>query len=142
MRHPLLERLLQNERFQSLTPARTAELAGQPWSVLLFAGDPQRFPETLDVAVVLPELLEYFPQLAPWLVSGEAARQLQGSYGVTLWPTLVFLKAGQYLGSLPRMQDWQTYLVRIPQILALEPQSLAGRIPLQEPSVKTMGCER
>src|SRR4249920_1283621 len=65
--------------------------------VLFFAGDPVRFPEGLDVAVVLPELQAAFPGRFGLGVScreGDEALALR--FGSQRWPALVFLRDARY----------------------------------------------
>ncbi|MBB3104815.1 hydrogenase [Azomonas macrocytogenes] len=131
MKHPLLARLTGTLDFPCLDEIEfERHVQAQDFSVLFFCGDPKRFPESLDVAVILPELLKVFPQLSPALIAHDFEQRLQMRYGFSVWPTLVFLKAGRYLGSLPKVRDWDEYLAQIPLILALEPQDAATRIPL------------
>ena len=98
--------------------------------MLLFSGDPVRFPEALDVAVVLPELCRQFDPAAsgrfrvgivPRLVEDALARR----YAVQRWPSLVFLRDGGYLGTVSGMKDWDDYLREIGTVLAASP----GRRP-------------
>jgi len=125
MSHPLIERLTGALGYPLLDAASLdARVQAEPFSMLFFAGDPKRFPEALDVAVILPELVRAFPQLAPALIAGEDEASLQGRYGFTVWPSLVFLKQGRYLGCLSRVLNWSEYLERIPAILASEPAAL------------------
>ncbi|MBU2966403.1 hypothetical protein Q4508_14875 [Amphritea sp. 2_MG-2023] len=98
----------------------------QPFSVLFFTEDPARFPESLDVAVILPELLKSFPQLTPAVISRDAERGLQGRYNFTVWPTLVLLKQGRYLGAISKVQDWDLYLRDIESLLQREPTRNPG----------------
>lgn len=137
MTHPLFQRLIDLGIPQLGEADCEAYLQAQPLCVLFLHEDPQRFPESLDVAVVLPELLKAFPMLSAALVEQALEPRLQARYGFTLWPTLVFLKHSQYLGSLSRMLDWDAYLKQIPPLLARTPQ-----IPLQTLAVNSpvSGC--
>ncbi|GAB3386763.1 thioredoxin domain-containing protein [Azotobacter armeniacus] len=125
MSHPLIERLTTTLGYPLLDAVGVdRHVQAQPFSVLFFAGDPKRFPESLDVAVILPELVKAFAQLRPALITSDAERALQERYGFAVWPTLVFLREGHYLGSLSRVLNWGEYLERIPAILAGEPEDL------------------
>ncbi|ACO81142.1 hydrogenase expression/formation protein, HoxO [Azotobacter vinelandii CA] len=140
MIHPLIQRLTTTLGYPLLdADGLDRQVRTQPFSVLFFAGDPQRFPEALDVAVILPELVKAFPQLAPALIAGADEARLQGRYGFSVWPSLVFLAGERYLGCLSRVLDWGEYLERIPAILAGENEDLP-RIPVLSPESGTPSC--
>ncbi|GGB78720.1 hydrogenase expression/formation protein HupG [Marinobacterium zhoushanense] len=127
MTHPLLEQLTSRYGYPRLEHESVdAFIEAQPFSVLFFAGNPSRFPESLDVAVILPELLKQFPQLSAALVDPESEHRLQGRYNFNAWPTLVFLKQGRYLGALSRVHNWDEYRREIERILVTEPQRNPG----------------
>jgi len=86
---------------------------------LFFADDPRRLPESWDVAVILPDILAaHRPALRVGLLDPHLGRELAAQFGVRIWPSLVFLRDGNYLGALDRMRDWDDYAVQIPDILA------------------------
>ena len=90
--------------------------------MLFFTENPVQFPESNDVAVVLPELMKVFgDQIAPAVVATESQRELQKRYGFKTWPSLVFLRNGEYLGVISRVQNWSDYLQQIKSILGSEP---------------------
>jgi len=92
---------------------------GHEHSVLFFAGNPTQYPESNDVAVILPELLKAFAErLAAAVVAPTAEHELQTRYGFSQWPALVFLRRGEYLGTITRIRDWGDYLAEIEGILA------------------------
>lgn len=87
--------------------------------VLFFQGDPVRFPEVLDVAVVLPELRRHFDQrFEIGCVVRADERALAGRYGVVHWPSLVFLRDGRWVDTVHGMLDWDVYLRRLAQVFA------------------------
>lgn len=95
---------------------------------LFFAGDPVRFPECLDVAVVLPELQLAFPsRFAVGVVRREDEAALARRYGSQRWPALVFLRDGRYVTTIAGMLDWDIYLERVAQALEM-PTSRAPTI--------------
>ncbi|MDR9468648.1 hypothetical protein [Marinospirillum sp.] len=130
MSHPLLERLTGELGYALVNENNLdAFILEQPFSVLFFAGAPERFPETLDVAVILPEIIKAFPDFQPALVESDSAASLQKHYGFALWPTLVFLYQGQCIGQLSRVQDWDVYLNRIQGWLDALPAEDSAKIP-------------
>lgn len=94
--------------------------AGAGNRVVLLAGDPVRFPEGLDVAVVLPELQRAFPGRFEVGVAKRAHEDaIAKRYGSIRWPALVFLRDGQYVTTLSGMLDWDVYVERVGQALAM-----------------------
>ena len=94
-------------------------VGGSGNSLLFFTGDPARYPESLDVAAILPELVKAFPnRFRVGLVRRESEVALQVKFGFGVWPALVFLREGGYLGVLTGMRDWDEYLAEIPALLA------------------------
>lgn len=90
--------------------------------ILFFAGDPGRYPESMDVAAVLPELLKAFPgHFRVGLVRTEAEVALQVKFGFSVWPALVFLREGDYIGVLTGIRDWDEYLREISLLLSAPP---------------------
>lgn len=125
--HPLIDQLVTERGYPLLDASGfDAFIEATPWSVLFFTEDPARFPESLDVAVILPELVREFPQLTPAVIARQDDHLLQSRYSFTVWPTLVFLARGQYLGAISRVQNWEDYLRDIPRILASKPRRNPG----------------
>lgn len=95
--------------------------------VLFFSNDPLMFPESADLAVILPELLKAFRGLLKGAVAGkDIERELQARFRFTGWPTLIFLRKGEYLGAITGLKDWPEYGREFARILALEPSSPPG----------------
>lgn len=129
--HPLIERLLALTGGREVRPADVEAFEREAGdAVLFFGGDPVRFPEALDVAVVLPELLAALGAPPPGrtrvgVVPREAEDALARRYAVQRWPSIVFLRDGGYLGTLSGMQDWDVYLREAAEVRARAP----GRRP-------------
>ncbi|MBI5132782.1 MAG: hydrogenase accessory protein [Rhodopseudomonas palustris] len=88
-------------------------------SVLFFRGDPTRFPEAADVAVILPELIAAFPgRLIAAEIDPAAERALMPRFGVLVCPALVLARPGRTLGVIAKIQDWSAYVARIRAMLA------------------------
>lgn len=87
--------------------------------VVLLAGDPVRHPEGLDVAVVLPELQRSLPgRFSIGVVRRHEEEALARRYGAQRWPTLLFLRDGQYVTTLSGMHDWDVFLRKTEEALA------------------------
>jgi len=124
MTHPLIQRLFDEFRYCEVTLEAHDAFVSQPGvAVLFFAGDPKRYRDTTDVAVVLPELVKAFEgHLRPGVVASGSELELQKRYGFTAWPTLVFLRDGNYLGAISGIQNWAEYLQEIGALLVAEPR--------------------
>jgi hydrogenase-1 operon protein HyaE len=128
--HPLLVQLVARHG-QWVDAANIADWRAnqQGDNVLLFAGDPVRFPEALDVAVVLPELQKASKasgktfSIAVAVPEGSEALALK--FGSSRWPTLMFFRDGQYVTTLSGMHDWSDYLNLLAQAL----DTPVGRAP-------------
>lgn len=96
--------------------------------VVLFAGDPVQFPEGLDVAVVLPELQRSLPgRFKVGVVPRDREDAVARRFGSQRWPTLLFLRDGQYVTTVSGMHDWEVFVERVTQALAM-PTSRAPTI--------------
>lgn len=73
--HPLIARLTQEMGYPLLDAAGLAAFCEAPGDAVLFCGgNPAAYPETLDLAMVLPELMRAFPRR---LRAGVAAAELE-----------------------------------------------------------------
>lgn len=109
-------------------------LNGHTHSVLFFTEDPDRYPESNDVAVILPELMKVFgDRCAAAVVRRDAEKHLQKRFGFSAWPALVVMRGEDYLGAITRVQDWGDYLAEMARLLAAEPTRPPGiGIPVVE----------
>ena len=119
-RHPLLERLVRDRGVPEVDAAGVDAFLESPGdAVLFFSEDPQQYPESGDVAVVLPELLTVFRgRLRAALVSRSSERELQKRFGFARWPALVFLRGGEQVGTITGMHDWDVFLEKVEPLLA------------------------
>ena len=128
MASPLIDNMIEQYGYPVLKTESIDEfIASRDECVLFFTEDPARFPESNDVAMILPELVkEYGGRFQAAVIDRASQRQLQSRYGFREWPTLVFVRDGLYLGHVSRVQDWIDYIVRINEILSSEPKSDPG----------------
>jgi len=117
--HPLVTRLVNECGYPILTGSDLEAFGNAPGDAVLFCvGDPVQYPECLDVAVVLPEILRAFPgRFRAGIPADEMGPAMQARYGFSRWPTLVFLRGGAYVGMISGIQDWSVYLARIQGLL-------------------------
>ena len=123
MRSPLIQALADDHHYDVLNETNIDEfLASHDEVVLFFTENPQRFPESNDVAVILPQLIKQFGgSLTAGVVAGEAEQSLQQRYGFSAWPALVLLRRGEYLGVITGMQDWPVFVREVGTLLAAAP---------------------
>lgn len=111
-----IARLVQKHGFQRVD--RDQPLPAGP-CVLLLTEDPLRNPEVLDACVILPEALKGAGDDIVRLVAGpDAAPALQQRYGIVRPPAAVFLKDGEFHGSLTGIRDWNDYRRELAGLLA------------------------
>ncbi len=92
--------------------------------VLMVSGDYKRLGEVHDVAVILPELVKASGgRLTPAIAAPKDERVLQARFRFTAFPSLVFLRDGEYLGVISRVLDWTDYLAEVSKILARTPSA-------------------
>lgn len=123
---------------------RFLELADEAGAVavLLSAGDPARFPEAMDVAVVLPELIEVFQgRLRGAVIAREAERELGLRFGVRVQPTLIFAHNGKTLGLIAKIQDWSVYIDRIVKLIDHPRATNAAVVKTVIPQSRSQGGE-
>ena len=130
MSHVLIDRLLDELGYAKVSLANHDEFVAQPgMNVLFFPGNPDTVKDATDVAVVLPELVTAFEdQLAAGVVTdfrGDGA-ELQKKYGFGAYPALVFVRGGEYVGAITRVQNWADYLNEISDLLVAPPKRAPG----------------
>ena len=141
--HPLMVRLVRDFGARVVTPDNVEAWASEGGDrVLLLGGDPVRFPEALDVAVVLPELQRAVGGRFRIAVAARGDEDaLARRYGVLRWPALVFLREGRYVSVLPGMHDWTDYVAQVQAALAMAPSRVPGvGIPVVSATAGASAC--
>lgn len=86
--------------------------------MVLFTQEPDQQPETWDVAVILPEVLKLTgDRLRAAIISPDLARKEKARFGITRWPSLVFVRDGEYVGVIDGMRNWEEYTREIAGML-------------------------
>ncbi len=121
--HPLLTRLVAQTGASVLDAETLDAWAKQPGAAMLvFVDDPDRNKETLDLAVIVPELhAARADRFRVALLPPAAARALAPRYGFARWPAFVMLRDGQYLGAVDGLRDWDVYVTELDRLLAAAP---------------------
>lgn len=120
MTHPLLTRLVTDLGWTGIEDAEgLAAWAARPGErAVLIPGDPAKNLETLDAAVILPELAQAFQNRFDMAVAlTPEDRPIREAVGVWPTPSLVFFRDGERLGDIARIRDWDDYILRTRAIL-------------------------
>lgn len=137
--HLLVQRLIDVHAAEAVTPEGLAAWrAADGHRALFFGGDPVRFPEALDVAVVLPELRAAAPRrFEIGVVPREHEDEIARAFGVQRWPSIVFLRDGGYQATVSGMRDWNDFVTAVRDALDA-PTTRAPAIVI--PVVAAGGC--
>jgi hydrogenase-1 operon protein HyaE len=121
--HPLLLRLVRETGAAVLDVDTFDVWAGQPGAAMVvFAEDPERYKETLDLAVIVPELqASRVGRFRVALLPPAASRALASRYGFARWPAFVMLRDGRYVGAVDGIRDWDEYIAQLDRLLAAAP---------------------
>ena len=121
--HPLIGQLFAKHGCTEVD-ADTVDAFGQRpgHALLLFTEDPLRIRETLDLAVIVPQLAQAFPgRFRIGVLLPAAARQVQARYGFRRWPAFVMLRDGAYVGAVDGLRSWDEYVQEIARLLEATP---------------------
>ena len=123
MAHPLIAQLFTRHGFAEVTRENFAAWIKRPGrTLLLFLEDPARYKETLDIAVIVPQLAQAFAgRFAVGVLLPEAAREIAVRYGFRRWPAFVLLADGNYVGAVDGLRDWNEYRTEVARLLDAPP---------------------
>ena len=141
--YPLIARLFSGHGYAQLeADGIDAFVAGPGHALLVFFEDPLRIKETLDLAVIAPELARAFPgRFRVGVLLPEAARLAQARFGFHRWPALVVLKDGRYVGAIDGLREWDVYRDQLAALLAAEPtRAPTVGIPVRAVGERAGGC--
>jgi hydrogenase-1 operon protein HyaE len=134
--HPLIDALFTRHGYARVEAETLEEFAARSGHALLvFTEDPLRFKETLDLAVIAPELDKAFPgRMRIGVLPPQAARTVAPLYGFARWPALVMLRDGQYVGVIDGLRNWDEYVSELGALLAAPPTRAPSiGIPVRAP---------
>lgn len=141
--YPLIEQLFTRHGFTEVKAADCSAFVARPGhTLLLFTEDPIRYKETLDLAVIVPELARAFPgRFAVGVALPDAARELHVRYGFRRWPAFVVLKDGAYVGAIDGLRNWDEYVDELARLLVAEPSRPPSvGIAVKGPNPGDTGC--
>lgn len=137
--HPLIAELFSKHGFTEITADNVdAFVSGPGHAMLVFTEDPMRVRETLDLAVIVPEIARAFTgRFRVGVLLPEAARTLQPRYGFRRWPAFVVLTDGAHVGAVEGLRGWNEYLAAAAELLKAD----ATRPPAVGIPVKAVGAQ-
>ncbi|MFO1414125.1 MAG: hydrogenase [Burkholderiales bacterium] len=121
--YPLIAQLMTRHGCTAVDAATFDAFTRRPGrTLLLFTEDPVRYRETLDLAVIVPELARAFPgRFQTGVLLPKDARREAVRYGFRRWPALVVLTDGRYVGAIDGLRSWSEYIDELGALLAAEP---------------------
>jgi hydrogenase-1 operon protein HyaE len=121
--HPAIRRLVERYDYPVIRAGNLeAFIADSRDTVLFFTEDVNRFPESADVAIILPELQRHFNHVFKvGVVAREDEKKLQTMFGFKTWPALVFARAGQYVATVSGILNWGEFVENIQAALHAGP---------------------
>ena len=121
--HPLLLRLVRVTNGSALDAATFDDWAAEPGAAMVvFTDEPDRNKETLDLAVIVPELhATREGRFRVGLLPPAASRALAPRFGLARWPAFVMLRDGRYLGAIDGIRNWVTYVAELDRLLSADP---------------------
>lgn len=132
-RHPAFIRLWGPEGFERLDEESLKRFTERPGLQLaVFADSPTTFKESIDMAVIAPEIARAFaPHLAgKGFTDPAVGRAIAARFGLTRLPAVGFFRGGDFLGALQGLQDWDAYLKGLAEIGA-RPSGVARTIAVK-----------
>ena len=109
--HPLFARLREEAGFAEFSGATLETMLEAPGlKMVLFAEDPNLRRETLDIAVIGPELRK---ALGAAVASGRA---LGARYGIRKFPAVALFRGAEYLGAAEGLMGWDEYIQALVEI--------------------------
>ncbi|MFG1302414.1 hydrogenase [Xanthobacter sp. V3C-3] len=113
--HPLVRRLLVERAWPYLEAVDDAATLDARDHFLFLPAHGKAHLESPDIAVVLPELVSALggeAAIGGAVAGPKAEAALRESMSLAL-PAIVVLRAGQPVGAISRMRDWDEYLERL-----------------------------
>jgi len=118
-RHPVFQRLWGKEGFRRVNEENLGEFSSQKGLVLaVFADNPTTFKETIDIAVIAPEIAKVFSEFTrdKGFTDPKVGRAIASRLGLTRLPAVGFYRDGEFLGALQGLKSWGEYVQGLSEI--------------------------
>ena len=121
--HPLLDQLFTKHGFTNITADSLDAFMERPGhALLMFTEEPLRVKETLDLAVIVPELWRAFAcRFRVGVILPGSACRLDTRYAIRRWPAFVVLRDGAYVGAVEGLRNWDEYLDTVARLMEAPP---------------------
>lgn len=117
--HPAFERLFGAEGFRLLREADIEALTkAEGMQLAVFADDPNRMKETIDMAVIAPEIRRALGSAVAgaWFSDMPTGRAMAARWGIRRLPAVALFRSGVYLGAAEGLMNWDAYLKQLAEI--------------------------
>ena len=118
-KHPAFQRLWGKEGFERLNEDNFKEFSDGPGLRLaVFADNPTTFKESIDMAVIAPEIAKVFEAYlsARGFTDPQVGRAIASRLGLTRLPAVGFFRNGLWLGALQGLKNWDEYISGLAEI--------------------------
>lgn len=128
--HPLIERLFHEPGCRNVSADGFEAYINQSGeTVLFFTEDPLRYRETLDFAVIVPQIAKACVRaFRVGVLLPKLANQMAARFAVQRWPALVFLRGGEFVGVIEGLRDWEEFVTIANQLLAGPARLASARV--------------
>lgn len=137
----LLDKLAANHGLADLDQAgfdAFIQAAGD--TVILLVDEPDRVPESWDLAVIFPDLLKAAGiTLRAGLLRPEQAAKIQPRFAINRMPALLLLRDGGYVGVIEGLRDWGDFVAVLRETLQ-RPVSRAPGIGISVVAPASTAC--
>ena len=118
-KHPAFQRLWGKEGFERLNEDNIKEFTGGPGlRLIVFADNPTTFKESIDMAVIAPEIAKVFQAYLSGrgFTDPQVGRAIASRLGLTRLPAVGFYRNGAWLGALQGLKNWDEYISGLAEI--------------------------
>ncbi|MDO5530758.1 hydrogenase expression protein HyaE [Sutterella sp.] len=117
--NPLFARLWGESGFKKLNESTIDEfLAVSGLKFAIFADDPNKQKETMDIVVIGPEIFKQISKAftGAWMTEPAEGRALAARFGMRKLPALALFRDGVYLGACEGLDSWDGYITKLAEI--------------------------
>lgn len=116
--HPGFARMREKEGFREFgEPDVEAMLSAQGLKFVVFADDPNKQKETLDIVVIAPEIKRSLPGVeSAWVTDTAVGRALAARWGIRRLPALALFRGADFLGAMEGLAEWSAYEAGLAEI--------------------------